>query len=68
MAGLTVREREKRRREFRGKWVPSREFAVKVSGECAACGDLIKKGKRAVYRRYEGLGAGELVHVACVDK
>jgi len=68
MSSLTVREREARHRKYRDQWVPSRVFRVKVAGECAACYDVIGKDSEAVFRRFEGLGVGQLVHVDCIDR
>jgi hypothetical protein len=68
MASLTVRERERRREENAGQWIPSKTFPARRLSDCAACPKDVTKGEDVVFRRWEGLGAGELVHVACLHR
>ena len=68
MASLTVREREHRKKVYANQWVPSKVFPARRLADCAACDELIVKGQDVAFRRWESLGAGQQVHVGCIDK
>jgi hypothetical protein len=67
MAKLTPAERERRRKQYAGRWMPSRTFPAKRAGQCIPCGEVIPEGSPAIFRFYEGAGAGHFCHPACLD-
>ena len=67
MARLTDEEREARRRKYAGKFMPSKIFVLRRQGKCGACRGIIREGHEGVFRYFEGVGPGELVHPAHLD-
>ena len=67
MARLTDEEREARRRTYAGRYMPSRPFKLRRQGVCGACRGIIRESSEGCFRYWQGVGAGELVHLEHVD-
>jgi len=67
MARLSEAERVRRHRQYAGRFMPSKTFPAKRAGTCIPCGEMIPEGSPAIYRFYEGAGAGQFCHPGCLN-